>query len=153
MIRNVVIGIAMVLTALTAILWAGSYFTDLTRHWEFTETSSTTLSFRSGHAHCFASHLNESMEPQETMTLGRHPWAELSWYSFSIYSYDEQGFVHSGISFPLWIAFLFFASITTILAYGPLRRRRRRKRNQCIHCGYNLIGLPEPRCPECGHEP
>ena len=22
--------------------------------------------------------------------------------------------------------------------------------HQCAHCGYDLRGLPEPRCPECG---
>ncbi len=22
----------------------------------------------------------------------------------------------------------------------------------CPHCGYNVTGLPEPRCPECGQE-
>ncbi len=26
------------------------------------------------------------------------------------------------------------------------------RRNRCVHCGYSLIGLPGPRCPECGHE-
>ncbi len=33
---------------------------------------------------------------------------------------------------------------------GPLRRRRRRKENRCLRCGYPLRGLPERRCPECG---
>ena len=33
---------------------------------------------------------------------------------------------------------------------GPVRRWRRRKRGLCIHCGYNLTGLTEARCPECG---
>lgn len=36
--------------------------------------------------------------------------------------------------------------------YGPLRRHRRRKHNQCLRCGYSLTGLTEPRCPECGEE-
>lgn len=30
------------------------------------------------------------------------------------------------------------------------RRRFRRKRHQCTGCGYDLTGLSEPRCPECG---
>lgn len=30
------------------------------------------------------------------------------------------------------------------------RRRRASGEPQCSRCGYLLIGLPEPRCPECG---
>ena len=29
-------------------------------------------------------------------------------------------------------------------------RNRFDGRNHCRECGYNLTGLPEPRCPECG---
>jgi hypothetical protein len=29
-------------------------------------------------------------------------------------------------------------------------KRYRMKRQQCIHCGYSVLHLPEPRCPECG---
>ncbi len=30
------------------------------------------------------------------------------------------------------------------------RRRKRRKVGRCVRCDYDLRGLPEPRCPECG---
>ncbi len=52
---------------------------------------------------------------------------------------------------PIWfLTLLILAYPFLILIRGPMRRRRRRLRNECIHCGYSLTGLIEPRCPECG---
>jgi len=48
--------------------------------------------------------------------------------------------------------FLAFAVYPAIVFPRPLRRRSRRKRGLCVACGYNLKGLPEPRCPECGRD-
>ena len=55
------------------------------------------------------------------------------------------------IVMPLWVPFVILAAYPTIaLIRGLLRRRRRRKRGLCRSCGYDLTGLPEPKCPECG---
>ncbi len=32
------------------------------------------------------------------------------------------------------------------------RRRHAQARGMCSRCGYSIVGLPEPRCPECGED-
>ncbi len=57
------------------------------------------------------------------------------------------------IGFSLWLPFaLFLIHPAVVFIRGPVRRYRRRKRNQCISCGYCLFGLTCNRCPECGVE-
>ncbi len=51
---------------------------------------------------------------------------------------------------PLWmvVAALFIPS--SFILKRELVQRRRAKRGECVGCGYNLTGLSEARCPECG---
>jgi len=52
----------------------------------------------------------------------------------------------------LWFLFLFLAAYPLIVFAKVLMTRRRRTRwGLCIKCGYNLAGLTQPRCPECGN--
>lgn len=55
------------------------------------------------------------------------------------------------VSFPLWVPIFFFLTYP-IIAFirGPLRRWRRRRRGECLACGYNLTGNVSSVCPECG---
>ena len=57
----------------------------------------------------------------------------------------------SGCVVPLWCLFILASAVpTSAFMQGSLRRWRRGKRGHCLTCGYNLTGLTEPRCPECG---
>ncbi len=59
--------------------------------------------------------------------------------------------VATGAGAPFWALFPVLIVPPAIgFLRGPLRRRRRRKRGLCLQCGYNLTGLSELRCPECG---
>jgi fructose-specific phosphotransferase system IIC component len=64
---------------------------------------------------------------------------------------------------PQWlpgVVTAFITSLTSVLVVhvvwrGPLQAQIRRELNErgiplCIRCGYNLTGLTQPRCPECG---
>ena len=57
---------------------------------------------------------------------------------------------------PSYIALNFAIIVigSQLIALAIIARRRRhvrklREANRCIKCGYYLIGVPEPRCPEC----
>ncbi len=57
------------------------------------------------------------------------------------------------VALPLWsIVLIGGAYPFAVLIIAPIRRHRRRKRNECVQCGYSLTGLTEPRCPECGSQ-
>jgi hypothetical protein len=57
---------------------------------------------------------------------------------------------------PIWrgviLNVLFFAALWWMILAAPaaLRRYWRRRRSACIDCGYDLRGLVESGCPECG---
>lgn len=51
---------------------------------------------------------------------------------------------------PMWFTSLVLVAYPIVALVREIRRRRRRRHGFCLKCGYNLTGLPEPRCPECG---
>jgi hypothetical protein len=57
----------------------------------------------------------------------------------------------SYVRMPVWlpVVVLLLQPIRAIV-FGPWLRRRRERLNLCLACGYERIGLTEPRCPECG---
>ena len=74
---------------------------------------------------------------------------------------DALGTGSSAIPYsPLWPGFaintiIYAAVLWLVFCAGPgiVRRRVRRGRGQCLHCGYDLRGqvaVSENRCPECG---
>jgi hypothetical protein len=76
--------------------------------------------------------------------IGPQPFAPLA-FSGSLWRVESSFF-----RLPIWL-------LVIPLMIPPIRdsirqRRRlgRKKRNECLECGYNLTGLIEPRCPECG---
>ena len=75
--------------------------------------------------------------------LGYERW---KWTTSSRTEYEV-----SEIAAPIGLlAIAFIAYPLFAFARGPLRRYRRRRRNQCIKCGYDLTGNVSGVCPECG---
>jgi hypothetical protein len=56
------------------------------------------------------------------------------------------------LALPVWLPLALTVVAPSAWLALHLRRRRRRARNLCVHCGYDLRASPE-RCPECGTVP
>jgi len=83
--------------------------------------------------------------------------SELRLGSFYARSVSNGQVNAKGGGIPFWaIVLLFIAWPATVLirhivrSIREVRREECRQRGECVQCGYNLQGLPEPRCPECG---
>lgn len=56
-----------------------------------------------------------------------------------------------GVRIPFWFPLVLFGVFPfLVLVLAPLRRRARRNRNECVHCGYNMTGNESGDCSECG---
>lgn len=83
--------------------------------------------------------------------------SELRLGSFYVRSASNGQVNATGGGIPFWaIVLLFTAWPATVLirhiarSIREVRREECRRRGECVQCGYNLHGLTEPRCPECG---
>ncbi|MBN1514537.1 MAG: hypothetical protein JXB13_21150 [Phycisphaerae bacterium] len=76
---------------------------------------------------------------------------EQKWGGFYVRQMDIGLSRGTGVGVPFWALGVPLAVWPSVaFVRGPIRRRRRRKRGECIGCGYKLTGLTERRCPECG---
>jgi predicted amidophosphoribosyltransferase len=72
-----------------------------------------------------------------------------------LYTAFGRGFVPSvDLLFTARFALLLLLTAVQVIILATVTRSyvrmRRRRAGHCERCSYNLRGLPEPRCPECG---
>lgn len=87
------------------------------------------------------------------------PYGQLPDFAFTWNTTARSGlpgftlYRYSIIRFPLWIpALLMIITPIRSAINGPIMQRRRKKRGECLHCGYNLTGNTSGVCPECGSD-
>jgi hypothetical protein len=94
------------------------------------------------------------------ISLGGAKWKVVGGpYGESAFGVGSKIYTHPSWAGPIVVRYvraptlllpLVFAAYPTIaFIRGPVRRWRRLKGHRCVHCGYNLTGLSELRCPEC----
>jgi len=54
------------------------------------------------------------------------------------------------LDIPLWLVLFVFGAYPALALSKHIIRRRSRKRDHCLKCGYNLAGNTSGVCPECG---
>ena len=96
--------------------------------------------------------ISTRLDSSEVVQEGFADFAGFGWRRV-VMPYQGGRLLNRSLFMPPWVPVVLFATYPTIaFIRGPVRRWRRRKRGLCIHCGYNLTGLTEPRCPECGEK-
>jgi hypothetical protein len=91
--------------------------------------------------------------PAADAARGYEPTGALGWLGFGVRTVRPGGnwkAKTTDITFPLWPIALASAAAPVVWARRALRLWRRRRGGLCLACGYDLRGLEDRRCPECG---
>lgn len=147
MIRKTLMGILLVAATATLVLGVRSYWNGLPGSGIWINTAIEQPRLQAG---LIDGKVHVVYSAPRRIGLGDHDLKFGGFYAKRVIVGTTEAM---GIGAPFW----FVAGLLLVLpaiagVRGPLRRLRRRRRGECIHCGYNLTGLTEPRCPECGRE-
>ncbi len=72
------------------------------------------------------------------------------WILSCDYPFASGGLRAIAIPFPLLAVFILGGYPAFVVAARRLQIQRRKRRNQCVDCAYNLTGNTSGICPECG---
>jgi hypothetical protein len=147
MIRKTLIGMLLAAAAATLVLGVGSYWKGVPSSAIWINTEAEKPRVQVG---MIDGKLHVVYSAPRRIGMGDH---DLRFGGFYAKRIIVGGSEAMGIGAPFWfIGAVLLTAPSIALVRGPLRRNRRRRRGECVQCGYKLTGLVEPRCPECGRE-
>ncbi len=112
------------------------------------ETSNRQSAFIGVFGGDFLSAYSVSTAGPDAATLVRRSWMGFG-YTRGAPDFAPTRFLLM-VSCPFWIPVLVLAAYPILVLASTIRRRLRPIPGLCSKCRYNLTGLPEQRCPECG---
>lgn len=143
-VRRVALWSLLIFAGISVVLWLA------TGYWVILVGSTGSFSFeaRDGSAELSVMLLNpQPNSPSRLEMMVWHPAGfgyQLRWWDWSLQGCSTD----ITVRFPFWFLLAMFLVPAALLRYAGLRGDRRAPK--CAVCGYDLRGLPEPRCPECG---
>jgi hypothetical protein len=139
MLRKAIILVLTMAAVGTGVLWIEACWTGGINRWGAFSWHGSTCVVR-----------YQVASPGPTDEAGQRPWF---WHGFGYKTYTWMDGRRHLVYFPPWVPVVIFAAYPFVsFVRGPVRRWRRRKRNLCVKCAYNLTANVSGVCPECGTE-
>lgn len=155
MVVKIVAVIALVALPLNLTMWHRSHNSPTLHRWDMTLYKSTTVYLRDGMCgvHVLSMPTKVASKTEFETPLGWDPLIGKSpgVFPFFFRSKVKGPYRNTWVVFPFWFPAVTLSCFGILpIVRGPFRRFLRRRRGQCLECGYDLYGTRGRRCSECG---